>query len=58
MQPLSRPMEPHFVHLSWAVRKLTPIQARYIKTFYGDQILHQLKALEADHPEPRQHTHR
>ena len=35
MHPLTHPVEPHFVHLSWAVRKLTPVQSRYIKTFYG-----------------------
>src|SRR3954468_20887803 len=70
MHPLTNPVEPHFVHLSWAVRRLTPIQARYIRTFYGDQVLHQLEALEqrmpgphhreshprdARHPESRQH---
>jgi hypothetical protein len=33
------------------VRRLTPIQARYIKTFYGDQVLHQLEALEARMPD-------
>ena len=27
MHPLHAPVEPHFVHLSWAVRRLTPIQA-------------------------------
>ena len=53
MHPLSHPVEPHFVHLSWAVRRLTPIQARYIKTFYGDQVLHQLEALEDRQHEPR-----
>jgi 5-methylcytosine-specific restriction endonuclease McrA len=46
MQPLTHPVEPHFVHLSWAVRKLTPIQAHYIRTFYGDSVLHQLERLE------------
>jgi 5-methylcytosine-specific restriction endonuclease McrA len=46
MHPLTHPVEPHFVHLSWAVRRLTPIQASYIRTFYGDQVLHQLEALE------------
>jgi 5-methylcytosine-specific restriction endonuclease McrA len=51
MHPLTNPVEPHFVHLSWAVRRLTPIQARYIRTFYGDQVLHQLEALEQRHPE-------
>jgi 5-methylcytosine-specific restriction endonuclease McrA len=53
MHPLTNPVEPHFVHLSWAVRRLTPIQARYIRTFYGDQVLHQLEALEQRMPEPR-----
>lgn len=52
MHPLTNPVEPHFVHLSWAVRRLTPIQARYIRTFYGDQVLHQLEALEQRMPEP------
>jgi len=49
MHPLTHPVEPHFVHLSWAVRRLTTTQARYIKTFYGDTILHQLEALEHRH---------
>jgi hypothetical protein len=53
MLPLTRPVEPHFVHLSWAVRRLTQTQARYIRTFYGDSILHQLEALEH-----RAHPHR
>jgi 5-methylcytosine-specific restriction endonuclease McrA len=67
MHPLTHPVEPHFVHLTWAVRRLTPIQARYIKTFYGDQVLHQLEALEhrypeshhrePRHPEVRAHAH-
>lgn len=52
MHPISNPVEPHFVHLSWAVRRLTPIQARYIRTFYGDQVLHQLEALEQKFPDP------
>ncbi|HET7632656.1 MAG TPA: HNH endonuclease [Gemmatimonadaceae bacterium] len=46
MHPHTIPVEPHFVHLSWAVRRLTPIQARYIRTFYGDTVLHQLEQLE------------
>ena len=54
MHPLTHPVEPHFVHLTWAVRRLTPIQARYIRTFYGDQVLHQLEALEHRH-EPKHH---
>jgi 5-methylcytosine-specific restriction endonuclease McrA len=47
MHPLHAPVEPHFVHLSWAVRRLTPIQSRYIKVFYGEGTLHQLEELEA-----------
>jgi 5-methylcytosine-specific restriction endonuclease McrA len=48
MHPLTTPHEPHFVHLSWAVRRLTPIQARYIRTFYGADTLHQLEVLEQE----------
>lgn len=43
------PVEPHFVHLSWAVRRLTPTQARYIKLFYGGDVVRQLEALERRH---------
>jgi 5-methylcytosine-specific restriction endonuclease McrA len=46
MHPLHPPVEPHFVHLSWAVRRLTPAQAKYIKLFYGDEVLHQVELLE------------
>ncbi|GAC1656354.1 MAG: HNH endonuclease [Gemmatimonadaceae bacterium] len=49
MHPLSPPVEPHFVHLSWAVRRLTPTQARYIRLFYGEGVLHQLESLERQH---------
>ena len=49
MHPLSHPVEPHFVHLSWAVRRLTPIQSRYIRMFYGEEVLHQLEDLEHRH---------
>jgi len=34
---LSDPAEPNHVHLVWAVRRLTPIQAKYIGMFYGDK---------------------
>ncbi|MCC7195067.1 MAG: HNH endonuclease [Gemmatimonadaceae bacterium] len=46
MHLLHQPTEPHFVHLSWAVRRLTPIQAKYIRLFYGTGVLHQIEALE------------
>jgi hypothetical protein len=54
MHPLTNPIEPHFVHLSWAVRRLTPIQARYIKMFYGAGVLHQLEGLEHRRPRVRE----
>ena len=46
MHPLTHPVEPHFVHLRWAVRRLTPTQAHYIRTFYGSEVLHHLEQLE------------
>ena len=39
------PMEPHFVHLAWAVRRLTPTQAKYIRLFYGAEVLAELSAM-------------
>ena len=46
MHLLQQPVEPHFVHLSWVVRRLTPTQARYIKLFYGGDVVRQLEAIE------------
>ena len=61
MHPLTVPVEPHFVHLSWAVRRLTPIQAKYIKVFYGPQTLHEVERLERrsqqQHQQHQQHHH-
>jgi 5-methylcytosine-specific restriction endonuclease McrA len=45
MHPMHPPMEPHFVHLAWSVRKLTDIQAKYIRLFYGPQVLAQIASL-------------
>ena len=42
MQLLTEPAEPHFVHLAWAVRRLTPTQARYIRLFYGESVVREL----------------
>ena len=39
MRPLSEPGEPNHVHLGWAVRSVTPIQAKYIRMFYGEDAL-------------------
>jgi 5-methylcytosine-specific restriction endonuclease McrA len=45
MHPLRAPFEPHFVHLSWAVRRLTTIQSKYIRLFYGADVLATLESL-------------
>ncbi len=37
------PTEPHFVYLTWAVRRLTPIQEKYIELFYGSDAVTHLK---------------
>ena len=42
MHPHTPPREPHFVHLSWAVRRLSVQQAKYIKLFYGEEALRAL----------------
>lgn len=46
MHPLHAPVEPHFVHLSWAVRRLTPTQSHYIRVFYGEEMLRQIELLD------------
>ena len=33
------PREPNYVHLVWAVRRVTPIQAKWVKMFYGEDTL-------------------
>lgn len=39
MPLLSLPGEPNYVHLVWAVRRVTEVQARWIGMFYGDEAL-------------------
>src|SRR5688500_146096 len=36
MKLLTSPNEPNYVHLVWAVRRVTPIQARWIGMCYGE----------------------
>ena len=43
MHPHTVPSEPHFVHLSWAIRRLSPAQQKYILLFYGEDALAALK---------------
>jgi len=33
------PGEPNYVHLVWAVRRVTPIQEKWIRMFYGEETL-------------------
>lgn len=39
MHPIQPPREPNYVELVWAVRKVTPTQAKYIGMFYGKEVL-------------------
>lgn len=43
MHPMHPPHEPNYVELVWAVRRITPIQAKYISMFYGDDVLRALR---------------
>ena len=44
----SVPGEPNHVHLVWAVRRVTPVQARWIGMFYGDEALSLLTGSRSD----------
>lgn len=43
MALLTEPREPNYVHLVWAVRRVTPIQARWIGMFYGKDTVELLR---------------
>lgn len=43
MHPRNPPTEPNHVELVWAVRRVTPVQARYIRLFYGEEVLRALQ---------------
>jgi 5-methylcytosine-specific restriction endonuclease McrA len=44
MIPLHVPHEPNYVELVWAVRRITTVQAKYIRMFYGEDVLRALQA--------------
>jgi 5-methylcytosine-specific restriction endonuclease McrA len=44
MRLLSTPNEPNYVHLVWAVRRVTPTQARWIGLFYGEDTVRLLSS--------------
>ena len=37
------PKEPNHVELVWAVRRITPVQSKYIRMFYGEDVLRALR---------------
>jgi hypothetical protein len=43
MFPFHDPLEPNYVELVWAVRRITPVQAKYIRMFYGEDVLRALQ---------------
>lgn len=43
MHPAHSPLEPHFVHLAWSVRRLTAQQQKYIRLFYGEAVLRAIR---------------
>jgi 5-methylcytosine-specific restriction endonuclease McrA len=43
MHPLHTPAEPNYVQLVWAVRRITTVQAKYIRMFYGEDVLRALQ---------------
>jgi 5-methylcytosine-specific restriction endonuclease McrA len=47
MAPLHAPHEPNYVELVWAVRRITRVQAKYIRMFYGEDVLRALQAKES-----------
>lgn len=44
MHPLHVPVEPNYVELVWAVRKITAAQAKWIRMFYGADVLRALQS--------------
>lgn len=46
MHPAHPPLEPNYVELVWAVRRITPVQAKYIRMFYGEDVLRALQSRE------------
>jgi 5-methylcytosine-specific restriction endonuclease McrA len=39
MRLRTRPREPNYVRLVWAVRRVTDTQAKYVRLFYGEEVL-------------------
>jgi len=39
----SAPREPNYVHLVWVVRRVTRLQAKYVRMFYGEGVLDEVR---------------
>ena len=50
MSLLAAPGEPNYVHLVWAVRRVTPIQAKWIGMFYGKETVEVLRGRPLPRP--------
>ena len=42
------PTEPHLVHLVWSVRRLTPLQRKYVAEFFGAGMVRELESRERE----------
>jgi 5-methylcytosine-specific restriction endonuclease McrA len=54
MHVSTTPREPNYVELVWAVRRVTPVQAKYVAMFYGEDVL---RALQRHEHATRDHEH-
>jgi 5-methylcytosine-specific restriction endonuclease McrA len=55
MKLVATPGEPNHVELVWAVRSITPVQAKYISMFYGKAVLRAIRPqFVTVAPEPRE----
>jgi 5-methylcytosine-specific restriction endonuclease McrA len=50
MKLRTRPREPNYVRLVWAVRRVTETQAKYVRMFYGKEVLASLRGGVAPSP--------
>ncbi len=48
----TEPSEPNYVHLVWAVRRVTPAQAKYVAMFYGPDAVEAVLAGASARPVP------
>ncbi|MBI4543638.1 MAG: HNH endonuclease [Gemmatimonadetes bacterium] len=52
MHALHAAAEPNHVQLVWAVRRVTPVQAKYIRMFYGADVLRALQSTTSEATAP------